>query len=101
MYRTDFRYRHLRFSDPDAAFEGEIDRICQFIRRGRKAGGVLVHCAAGLSRSAATVLAYLCSRGKTLDEALKLLRRRVGESEADFIEPDASFLAQLEVHFED
>ena len=100
-YRGEFRYWHLRLTDPDQAFQDEIERICRFIRRGRRAGGVLVHCAAGLSRSAAAVVAYLCSRGKRLDEALDLLRRRVGEAEVDFVEPDASFLVQLEEYFEE
>jgi protein phosphatase slingshot len=100
-HRADFRYLHLKLTDPDPEFHEYIERCCRFIHRGRKAGGVLVHCAAGLSRSPSVILAYLCQRGKTLDEALALLRRRVGEKGADFIEPDASFLEQIEVYFEE
>ena len=100
-FRSDFRYCHLRLQDPDEAFQGEIERFCRFIRQGRRSGAVLVHCAAGLSRSAAAITAYLCKRGKTLPEALDVLRRRVGESEREFIEPDPSFLAQIELYFED
>jgi protein-tyrosine phosphatase len=100
-YRKDFRYCHLKLTDPDPEFCEFIDKLCKFIRRGRKAGGVLVHCAAGLSRSPSAILAYLCSRGKTLDEALEIFRRRVGEKTAAFIEPDASFLEQIEVFFEE
>jgi protein-tyrosine phosphatase len=100
-YPRDFVYRHLELTDPDLEFHEYIDDICSFIRKGRKRGAVLVHCRAGLSRSPSAILAYLCSRGKSLNSALDLLARRVGESQRDFIEPDASFLEQIEVHFEE
>ena len=99
-YRRDFRYCHLKLTDPDPEFHEYIEKFCKFIHRGRRAGGVLVHCRAGLSRSPSAVLAYLCWRGKRLPEALELLRKRVGEADGFFIEPDASFLEQLEIHFE-
>lgn len=98
-YPTDFRYLHLRLRDPDPSFTDHIERICTFIRRGRRGGGgVLVHCFAGLSRSPSAILAYICSRGKSLDDALDLLSRRVGEGR-NFIEPDPVFLEQIEQHF--
>jgi protein-tyrosine phosphatase len=100
-HRTDFRYLHLPLTDPDPEFCESIEAVCRFIRVGRRAGGVLVHCAAGISRSPSAVLAYLCSRGRSLDDALDLLRRRVGESDGGFIEPDAGFLEQIEVYFEE
>lgn len=100
-FRTDFRYLHLRLRDPDPGFQELIDRFCHFIHRGRRAGGVLVHCRAGLSRSPSAVLAYFCWRGRPLEDALERLRRRVGESAAVFIEPDPSFLEQIEVHFDE
>lgn len=99
-FRSDFRYCHLRLADPDLAFQDEIERFCRFIVRGRRTGVVLVHCAAGLSRSAAAIIAYLCSCGRSVEQSLDLLRRRVGETENDFIEPDASFLVQIESYFE-
>jgi hypothetical protein len=99
-HRRHFRYCHLKLTDPDPEFHEFIEKICRFIRRGRRAGGVLVHCRAGLSRSPSAVLAYLCSRGRRLDRALELLRRRVGETDAGFIEPDASFLEQIDLYFE-
>jgi hypothetical protein len=99
-FRNEFRYRHLKMTDPDDAFLNEIEGLCRFIRQGRRSGAVLVHCAAGLSRSAATIAAYLCCKGRSLEEALDLMRRRVGESADEFIEPDASFLAQIEEYFD-
>src|SRR5262245_7655808 len=101
FYRRDFRYYHMKLTDPDPDFHEYIEKFCKFIHRGRKAGGVLVHCAAGLSRSPSAILAYLCWRGKKLPAALELLQRRVGEDERQFIEPDASFLEQIELHFEE
>ncbi len=100
-YRGTFRYLHLRMTDPDPEFQGHIRRLCRFIHRGRKRGAVLVHCAAGLSRSPAAILAYLCWRGRTLDDALRLLSRRVGEGDGSFIEPDPRLLEMIEDYFEE
>jgi hypothetical protein len=100
-YRKDFRYFHLKLTDPDPEFHEYIETCSKFIHRGRKAGAVLVHCAAGLSRSPSVILAYLCWRGKSLEDALEVLRRGVGEANQEFIEPDASFLEQIDVYFED
>jgi hypothetical protein len=36
-----------------------------------------------------------------LEEALELIRRRVRELEHEYIEPDPSFLAQIELYLED
>lgn len=100
-HRGDFRYCHLHLTDPDPEFHESIERICRFIRRGRRAGGVLVHCAAGLSRSPAAICAYLCHRGLSVEQALDWLARGIGERRRDFVAPDASFLEQIEVYFED
>lgn len=99
FHRGRFRYFHLKLTDPDPEFHEYIEKICRFIHMGRRAGGVLVHCRAGLSRSPSAILAYLCNRGISLERALEILRRGTGESVAEFIEPDASFLEQIEVHF--
>jgi protein-tyrosine phosphatase len=99
-YPREFTYKHLELTDPDPEFHGTIEAFCAFIRRGRKPGSVLVHCSAGLNRSPAVILAYLCHRGKSLPEALDHLQECVEEPRGYFIEPDASFLEQLEVHFE-
>jgi len=41
-----------------------FDAICDFIDQARKSGGVVVHCLAGISRSATAVIAYLMKSQK-------------------------------------
>lgn len=101
LFPTDFEYLHLELNDPDPAFSDCIDAICAFIRRGRRAGAVMVHCRMGLSRSPAAILAYVCSRGKTLRQALRLLQKRVGEEDGGFVEPHEVFLEQLRDYYDD
>jgi hypothetical protein len=56
-----------------------------------RGGGVLVHCAGGVSRSAAVVLGYLMARrGLTLDQSLAELRRA-----RPWVNPNPGFVAQL------
>lgn len=53
-------------------------------------GKVLVHCFAGVSRSATVVLAYMMYKGASLAEALALLR-----SKRSVVSPNPSFMKQL------
>jgi len=65
--------------------------VSTFIDEGRAAGAVLVHCYAGVSRSAALVAAHLMTRlGLSLTEAMA--RVRAARPEAD---PNPGFVAQL------
>ncbi|KAJ3825203.1 hypothetical protein F5878DRAFT_707211 [Lentinula raphanica] len=58
-----------------------------------KGRGVLVHCQAGVSRSATIVAAYLMhSRKMNVEEALGLVRKARPE-----IDPNPGFIAQLEI----
>lgn len=64
-----------------------------FIDAGRKAGGVLVHCQAGISRSATVAATYLmCSQQIPMKEALGVLQRA-----RPCIGPNPGFQAQLKV----
>jgi dual specificity protein phosphatase 1B len=83
--RPDFALR-ARYFSPAVAFLSSVkDRY-----ESGEDVAVLVHCYAGLSRSVATVIAFLVAdRGMSLDAALALVRRcRNGAS------PD-NFMAQL------
>lgn len=54
---------------PSARLGDHFDRVAERIH-GNRAGGTLVHCAAGMSRSPALVMAYLMRyRGVTLQQA--------------------------------
>ncbi|KAF2208195.1 hypothetical protein CERZMDRAFT_3784, partial [Cercospora zeae-maydis SCOH1-5] len=70
-------------------------RTNAFIHRGlREGGGVFVHCAMGVSRSATIICAYLMWRfGVGRDEALEWLRRGRGRCN-----PSDGFWEQLGVY---
>lgn len=89
------RYLHLAMEDPDPRFDQFLDRACDFIDAAlRRNTGVLVHCSAGVSRSAATVLAYLACRGGHPD--LPSAAREL--STCVLTNPDPLFLSQLARH---
>ncbi|XP_040003210.1 dual specificity protein phosphatase 18 [Xiphias gladius] len=59
---------------PSARLGDHFDRVAERIH-GNRAGGTLVHCAAGMSRSPALVMAYLMRyRGVTLRQAHRWVR---------------------------
>jgi len=59
-YRNDFKYKYLDLLDwEEEDIYIHFDSCIEFIEEGRKSGGVLVHCAAGVSRSATITIAYL------------------------------------------
>lgn len=89
--RRRFRYRHLPLVDPDPTFQDRIEWFCKFIHRGRRCGGVLVHCDDSLSRSLAVAPVYLCWRGKPFEKALAMLRRRVEEMDDGLVTLDPCF----------
>ena len=84
-----FLYHAMEMTDPDLAFHERIGAACTFIDEGRATGKVLVHCYAAVSRSPATILAYLCHKGDTLEGAARRLAAVVWTC------PDATFLKQL------
>ncbi len=53
--------------------EQALGVVLPFMERRMKQGNVLVHCAAGMSRSVSVVAAWLCRSGRSLDDALELI----------------------------
>lgn len=68
--------------------------VClDFIEEGRSEGSVLVHCFAGVSRSAAVITAYLMRKEqKSLEDALESLKEV-----CEFVSPNDGFLDQLKI----
>lgn len=69
-----------------------IEGALRFINEGRKNGeNVLVHCAAGISRSSTIVVAYMMAKyGIEFDEAVQRVRSKRG-----CICPNTGFESQL------
>ena len=88
-FPAELHYLALGLRDPDPQFTARTRPAMAFIDEGRAAGGVLVHCTAGVSRSAAVMLAYLCHLGRPLHAACAELSRAV------LTGVDESFLSQI------
>ncbi|XP_072955313.1 uncharacterized protein [Typha angustifolia] len=70
-----------------------LDVCLDFIDQGRKEGSVLVHCFAGVSRSASIITAYLMrTEQKSLEDALESLREI-----CEFVCPNDGFMEQLKM----
>lgn len=81
------------YDDPSADLLVHVDRVNEFIDSARKAGGgVLVHCYAGQSRSAALLMAYLMAEGAGRDMVSAWGAVRKARPCA---KPNAGFLRQL------
>ncbi|EGD73172.1 dual specificity phosphatase 6 [Salpingoeca rosetta] len=88
-----FRYLQIRISDTwNQKLQEKFPSAFSFIDEARRAGErVLVHCKAGVSRSAAIVIGYLMySEKMTLDEAHVEVR-----SKRDIISPNLDFMGEL------
>lgn len=73
-----------------------LDVCLDFIDKSRKEGSILVHCFAGVSRSAAIITAYLMrTEHLSQEDALESLRQS-----CEFVCPNDGFLEQLKM-FED
>ncbi|CAN0922568.1 Dual specificity protein phosphatase 12 [Linum grandiflorum] len=94
---NDFKLVRMAVPIRDTESEDLLDylEVClDFIDRSRKEGSVLVHCFAGVSRSAAIITAYLMrSEQLSLEDALKSLRES-----CEFVCPNDGFLDQLKMY---
>lgn len=70
------RYCHLPTVDDEAPTLAHLQQGVDFIREVVSDGGsVYIHCAGGVGRAPTLAAAYFIAEGKTLDEALALIRR--------------------------
>lgn len=78
--------------DPGYDLRPDWAKCCSFILEAREAGGgVLIHCEAGMSRSGATLVAFLIHHlRRPMGECLVLAQRA-----RSFIDPNEGFRAQL------
>jgi protein phosphatase slingshot len=82
------------FDDDDADLLAHLPPASAFIAAGRRAGGVLVHCYAGQSRSAAFVMGHLVEcEGASLVDAFAAVRRARPAAR-----PNRGFLQQLDTY---
>lgn len=88
----NFEYLQVNlFDDSEADLLVHVEKTNKFIIEGRGAGGILVHCYAGQSRSAALLMAYLMAcENKDMVTAWSMVRK--GRPQA---KPNSGFLRQL------
>lgn len=96
FFPADFKYMNVRVEDrEDAQLIREWDKTYKFIctaMENKKA--CLVHCKMGISRSAATVIAFLMKKNKwNLNEAFECVRKK-----RTCVRPNAGFMEQLRVY---
>jgi len=93
-------FKYLTFNEivdvPSQDILTYFPKCIEFIEEGRRSGGVLVHCAAGVSRSATVVCAYLMtSESLTATNALEDLRKV-----RPCVCPNIGFKKQLDMWFD-
>jgi protein-tyrosine phosphatase len=92
FHRKALRYKTVTvFDDPDSNIAQFFPDTNKYIHKGRRRGGVLVHCYAGKSRSTTIVLAYMmaCER-MDLDAALSHVKQA-----RPVAQPNTGFMQQL------
>ena len=72
------KWMHVPIADGgngESEFESALERILPFVFDRMQIGNVVVHCAAGMSRSVSVVAAALCSKGASVDDAFERVAR--------------------------
>ncbi|XP_015747930.1 PREDICTED: dual specificity protein phosphatase 19-like [Acropora digitifera] len=92
-YPLEFKYNTVEILDlPDTNISGHFVALFDFINFGLKNGAILVHCNAGVSRSATVILGYLMHTERlTLEESMKILKEA-----RPCVKPNEGFLCQLQ-----
>ncbi|XP_041367191.1 dual specificity protein phosphatase 19-like [Gigantopelta aegis] len=92
LYPYKYKYLTIELRDtPQQLIRQHFTEALDFIDEGRKAGCVLVHCNAGVSRSATFVIAYLMQHeGMSFEEAFRYLRTKREKTC-----PNPGFVSQL------
>lgn len=91
----DFTYKFVYALDMEIHnLLHNLEECLEFMQKGMEEGSVLVHCAAGASRSATVVIAYIMrTRHLSLEEALQFVRER-----RPIVGPNDGFMEQLELY---
>lgn len=91
---SDFTYKFVYTLDMEVHnLLQNLQECLDFVEQGRKEGTVLVHCAAGVSRSATVVIAYIMKTNQlSLDEAVKFVQER-----RPCVSPNDGFMEQLQL----
>jgi len=92
-FPSTFKYKVIKVLDaPSTNLRGKFDSCIKFIRKVDECGGkVLVHCFAGVSRSATVVVAYLMKeKGMRMGKALRYVKEK-----RTFVNPNDGFRRQL------
>ena len=85
-------YKYIPMDDsPSQDLLSNLPEALDFIQTQLEQGHtVLVHCAAGISRSASVVIAYLMSHGMSLEQAYGYVKSR-----RPIVQPNPGFMQQL------
>ena len=92
-FPAEYRYKVIEILDePSAKLSSHFQETGEFIHNAIQGGGVvLVHCFAGVSRSASTVIAYLMRyHNMTFNQAFAHVRGK-----RPWINPNTGFVTQL------
>ncbi|ELT89386.1 hypothetical protein CAPTEDRAFT_93388 [Capitella teleta] len=95
FFPDDFTYKRLNILDlPETNIVDYFPECFEFIEEGMQQGRVLVHCNAGVSRSASIVIGYLMQReGKKFQSAYDLVK-----SQRPATRPNDGFMQQLKAY---